>query len=115
MEDLRFRYRKVWIDDGKKRKGNLFPGHEVRVIDTETIEQIIAWYLDNGGEVLEIEEGSLGYGQILCTGVENTQSMLITEHYQNEWSSYHTFRCMNRMPKKYTEKVRTYYETLYAR
>lgn len=113
MEELRFKYRKIWEDDGKIRKGHLFPGREIKVLEAEDIEKIIAWYLENGGQVLEIAAGCLGYGKILCTGVDGYQSILITEKFQNEWSSIHTFRCMNKVSEKLRKECENanYYET----
>ena len=104
-EDLKFSFRKVWENDGKLRKGQLFEGHLVKVIDLETVEKIIGWYLDNNGSVTELQEGTLGYGKILCTGVENCPSILITERYVNEWSCDHTFRVINKLSKKLLKEM----------
>ena len=118
MEDLRFSYKKAWEDDGKIRKGNIFSGHLVKVINLETVEKIIKWYMDNGGEVVELSEGCLGYGRIICTGVKDYPSILIKERFLNEWSSDYYFRCINKLSKKLLkemEKATGYYETWYAK
>ena len=63
-------------------------------------EKLIAEYLNRGGEVVELEEGCLGLGLVICFG-ENLKTTIIREVYLNAWSSGHTIRMYNTMPKKY--------------
>lgn len=68
----------------------------------KAVENLIQRYLESGGSMEELESGSLGYGvTILYDAAENLKTFVIKEVYLNEWSSAHTVRGYNRMPKKY--------------
>ena len=66
------------------------------------VEKLINQYAEKGGECYQIEEGSLGYGQMILYG-DGLKTAVITEVYLNEWSSGHKIRMYNKMPKKYAE------------
>lgn len=59
------------------------------------------------GEVLIIEEGCLGLGTVLLHSAAGKKCVLIREIYLNEWSSSHTIRKYNKLPKKYQKLVDT--------
>jgi hypothetical protein len=63
-------------------------------------EKLISQYLELGGNVVEIEQGSLGLGVVICFA-EGYKTAIITEIYLNEWSSAHKVRRYNKTPKKY--------------
>lgn len=65
------------------------------------IKRLIDKYLELGGEYVEIEEGSLGYGVILLHSAPNRKSILIKEVFETCWNSLHTIRQYNKIPKKY--------------
>lgn len=68
----------------------------------EAVENLIQRYFEHGGSMEELKPGSLGYGlTILYSPAENLKTFVIREVYLNEWSSGHTVRGYNRMPKKY--------------
>lgn len=64
-------------------------------------ESTIDLYLEKGGSVTIIEEGVLGLGTVLLHSGEGLKTIIIREVYLNEWSSAHTIRCYNKLPKKY--------------
>lgn len=66
----------------------------------EVVENLIYDYLEKGAEVVTIEQGSLGVGTVVCFG-EGLKTSVIKEKYLNCWSSTHTIRMYNVMPKKY--------------
>ena len=68
------------------------------------IEDLINQYINKGGEIAEVEEGCLGYGTTICYG-EGLKSTVIQEHFQNSWSSSHTVRMYNKLPKKYEDML----------
>ena len=68
-------------------------------------EKLINKYVERGGEVYTIEEGSLGLGVMVLTG-NNLKTTIITEVYLNEWSSAHKVRMYNKCPKKYQEIIK---------
>ena len=58
------------------------------------------------GEMLQIEEGSLGLGTLILYNGHNKQgnpiqSVLIKEYYISAWSSGHTVTQYKKVPKKY--------------
>ena len=70
-----------------------------------TIEGLIKKYIDSGGEVSTLEEGSLGHGTSLLHNAPDKKVIVIKEVYLNSWSSGHTVRMHNRMPKKYEKAL----------
>ena len=70
-----------------------------------TIEGLIKKYIDSGGEVSILEEGSLGHGTSLLHNAPGKKVIVIKEVYLNPWSSGHTVRMYNRMPKKYKKAL----------
>ena len=53
-----------------------------------------------GGECTELEEGVLGLGTMILHSAEGKKTIVIKEVYLNPWSSGHTIRMYNKMPKK---------------
>jgi hypothetical protein len=70
----------------------------------EAIDKLIDRYTALDGIVVTVEEGSLGYGTTLLTG-ENLKTAIIQERFLNSWSSTHTVRFYNDIPKKYKEAI----------
>lgn len=68
----------------------------------EAIEKLIGRYIEKGGEVVTIREGSLGYGTTLLHG-PGLKTAIIQERYISAWSSSHTVRLYNQTPAKYTK------------
>ncbi len=64
------------------------------------VEKLMNAYAEKGGEITEIEEGSLGYGFMILHG-EGLKTTVVKEVYINEWSSGHTIRKYNKCPEKY--------------
>ena len=80
--------------------------------DLEVCEDIIRQYAERDGIVITLEEGGIGLGTVICYG-GSFKTTIIREVYLNEWSSAHTIRMYNKMPKKYEkwiEKVENEYE-----
>jgi len=74
--------------------------HTMKLYTLNAIESLISKYLNGGGEMHTIREGSLGYGSLLLTG-EGLKSCIVTERYFNDSSSGHSVRFYNNTPKKY--------------
>lgn len=66
----------------------------------KAVDKFIDHYLNKGGQVINIKEGSLGYGKLMliCDGLKTA---IVNEVYLNEWSSGHTVRQYNKIPKTY--------------
>lgn len=77
----------------------------------EACENLIQQYYEKGGESVTIEEGCLGLGLTVCYG-DGLKTAVIAERYVNEWTSTHTIRMYNKMPKKYEAMIDEYYEKL---
>lgn len=61
-------------------------------------------YWNHGGQVEFIEEGVLGLGLRICHG-DGLKIAVIREVPRNEWTSWHTIRMYNKMPKKYAKMI----------
>ena len=70
----------------------------------ESIEALIAKYVDMGGDVYTLKEGTLGLGLTVCT-LDGYKSAVITEYYISDWASGHTCRLYNKLPKKYQKMI----------
>ena len=66
----------------------------------KAIDNLISHYLDKGGELVTVHEGSLGYGTTLLIA-NGLKTAVIKEKHLNEWSSGHTVRLYNVTPKIY--------------
>ena len=66
----------------------------------EAVEQTINNWIEAGGQIDTVEEGTLGWGLTICHG-EGLKTAIITEVPLNEWSSAHTIRVYKKIPKKY--------------
>ena len=65
-------------------------------------EDLISKYVNEyGGEAVVFDEGVLGLGTIVLRYATGMKSYVIKEFYINAWSSGHTIRAYNKLPKKY--------------
>ena len=67
-------------------------------------EDLIQRYYERGGDVVTLEEGSLGLGLTICYG-EGLKTAIIKEFCISAWGSGHTIRMYNNMPKKYANML----------
>lgn len=83
----------------------MFP-QEKTLYTVSSVEKLIADYLEAGGQVLQMREGTLGYGDILLYDeAGKLYIFVIREVYINEWSSGHTVRKYRKIPAKYKALV----------
>lgn len=66
----------------------------------EAVKSLIDRYIDRGGQMIEIHEGTLGYGNLLLIA-DGYKTVVITEVAINAWSSGHKIRKYNKTPAKY--------------
>jgi hypothetical protein len=64
------------------------------------IDRLISKYMEQGGDMETIREGSLGYGTVVLSG-EGLKTCIIRERYLNESSSGHSVRFHNKKPAKF--------------
>ena len=70
--------------------------------DCGQVQKLIDEYTEKGGKTLQIREGSLGYGDLLLYDEnDNLRTFVVREVFQSCWSSVHTIRGYNKIPKKY--------------
>ena len=62
---------------------------EYKIDISRSVRDIIDFYLELGGDSYEIEEGCLGWGITVLTGIAE-KSYKITEYHKNYWTSGHT-------------------------
>lgn len=73
---------------------------------SSSVDKLIADYLEAGGQLLQIEEGTLGYGYaLLYDAAGKLRFFVIKEVYINEWSSGHKVRGYNKVPEKYKKII----------
>lgn len=66
---------------------------------TTQIDELIQHYLSKGGEVFQIEEGTLGHGYLVLWA-PGCKFATVKEKYLNEWSSAHTVRLSHKIGAK---------------
>lgn len=70
--------------------------------DCGQVQNLIDRYTKEGGQTFQMREGSLGYGDLMLYDESgNLKTFIIHEVFQSCWSSVHTIRGYNKMPKKY--------------
>lgn len=70
--------------------------------DCGQVQNLIDRYTKEGGQTFQMREGSLGYGDLMLYDESgNLRTFIIHEVFQSCWSSVHTIRGYNKMPKKY--------------
>ena len=77
----------------------------------KAVEALIEKYVEYDGEILTVQEGTLGYGLTICYG-HGLKTAVITERYINEWTSAHTVRMYDKMPEKYRRLIMDYYNAI---
>lgn len=92
------------------KKALSFVPNKKKLYDCDYIAHLISQYSEKGGEVITIEEGTLGYGFMIMFG-EGLKTTIVKEIYVNAWSSGHTVRMYNKMPKKYEQIITAFYES----
>lgn len=70
----------------------------------KVVDKLFAKYTEQGGVITTLEEGVLGYGLTVCHG-DGLKTAVVREVALNEWSSAHSIRFYNRMPKKYEKLI----------
>ena len=73
-------------------------------LSTNAIENLVDKYISKGGQAIELVEGTLGFGTTICFG-DNLKCCIIQEVFESSWSSTHTIRFYNNMPKKYQSLI----------
>lgn len=76
----------------------------MKLYTSGAVQQLADYYVENGGEVFEVEEGTLGWGLTLMVR-DGWKSAVVRETYVNEWSSAHAVRMYERLPKKYKKLI----------
>lgn len=75
----------------------------IYTIDCAT--DLIQKYIDGGYPVYTLDEGCLGYGLVVCDGLDDWKTSVISEVYLNEWSSAQKIRMYRTMPEKYRKMI----------
>lgn len=70
----------------------------------EAVLKVLNHYNELNGEIETIQEGSLGYGLMVCYR-SGLKTCIIREVFLNAWESSHTIRFYNKMPKKYQKMI----------
>lgn len=76
----------------------------MNLYDCTQIYKLIDKYYSQGGESYQINEGSLGLGDMILFG-ENLKTCIINEVFINEWTSLHKIRFYNKTPTKFLKYI----------
>jgi hypothetical protein len=68
------------------------------------VDNLISQYLNKNGELLQIEEGSLGHGFLILQG-EGLKTTIVKEVFISAWASGHEVTMYNKLPKKYQQII----------
>lgn len=72
----------------------------------EACSNLIDKYINEyKGEATNVCPGVLGLGKVVLHGAPHKKTIIITEVFLNEWSSGHTVRAYNKIPKKYEQLI----------
>lgn len=72
----------------------------------KSCENLIDKYVNEyKGTATTLREGVLGLGTILLHDAEGKKTVVITERFETAWSSVHTIRRYNKIPKKYVKAL----------
>lgn len=83
----------------------MFP-REKTLYTATSVDKLIADYVEAGGQVLQMQEGTLGCGDVLLYDeAGKLYTFVIREIAINEWSSGHTVRKYRKIPAKYQALV----------
>lgn len=83
----------------------MFPREQTLYTST-SVDKLIADYMEAGGQILQMQEGTLGCGDVLLYDeAGKLYTFVIREVYINEWSSGHTVRKYRKIPAKYQALV----------
>lgn len=69
-------------------------------------ETLIDKYINEyEGQMTQLEEGILGLGTLILHDAEGKKTIIIKEIFVNSWTSTHSIRKYNKMPKKYERLI----------
>jgi hypothetical protein len=71
----------------------------MKLYNYQTADKLINDYIDKGGIAHQFNEGVLGSGHWVLSGLNN--SFVILETFINSWSSGHKITKYKKLPKKY--------------
>lgn len=78
----------------------------MEIYSLKGVEEFIHKYVhEYSGHIAQIKEGCLGLGEVLLHGAPGKKSVVIKEVFLNEWSSGHTIRMYNKLPKRYENLI----------
>ena len=83
----------------------------MKLYSVSAVETLISEYYAKGGECIEVEPGTLGFGLTICFG-DGLKTAVVQEKYINPWNSAHTIRFYNEMPEKYGSMIENYFENI---
>jgi len=78
----------------------------MKLYSLKSCESLIDTYVNTyKGVLTTIEEGVLGLGTLLLHSASGKKCIVIKEVYLTPWSSGHTIRKYNKLPRKYENSI----------
>ena len=82
----------------------------MKLFTIRATQELIDKYVEKGGEMLTIDEGCLGVGNVILFDMTGKlKSFVIKEVYLNEWNSAQSIRGYNKLPDKYVQMIKDNY------
>ena len=75
----------------------------MKLYSLEAVDQLIARYIEKGGEVITTREGALLDDYVLQG--EGLKTIVIQSKFLNSWSSAYAIRKYNKTPEKYIRLI----------
>lgn len=79
----------------------------MKLYDLNSIDGLISALSEKGYDYYQIQEGSLGYGEVLMLSPDEEKyyHYVITERYLNCWSSAHSVRRVGKLSKRLQKAI----------
>lgn len=71
---------------------------------SQAVQDVIKMYQAINGEIIQVNEGVLGYGVIVCMA-SGYKSAVIQEMFETPWTSSHKITFYNHLPKKWETAI----------
>ena len=82
----------------------------MRLFTIRATQELIDKYVEKGGEMLTIDEGCLGVGNVILFDMTGKlKSFVIKEIPLNVWNSAQSIRGYNKLPDKYVQMINDNY------
>ena len=76
--------------------------YTIKSIENNLIDPYVNEY---GGQLTVVKEGVVGLGTLILHDAPNKRNIVIKEFFINSWTSGHSVRQYNKLPRKYKKMI----------